>query len=119
MDKKFELILDGHKALDKKFDKKFDLLDEKVDSFRYETHHDISFLKLGQGVLKDQIKDFSINAQKNFEIIREYLARIDDEIQDLKKRLVAKADLDRLLKLEQRMARVELVIKKYYDENRN
>ena len=119
LDKKFDLILEGHKALDVKFDKKTDHLGQKLDEFRYETRTEASFLKLGQSVLTNQVKDLSLKSEKNFVVIREYLGRIDDEIQDLKKRLISKADLERLERLEQKLVQIELVVKKHYGKDRN
>jgi len=98
IDKKFEQVLEGYAALDKKFDKKIDALDEKLVRFRYETRADIADLKSSSKQIMD------------------YLKAIDDEIQDLKHRLIAKADLERLERLEGRMAEVEMVVKKFYEQ---
>jgi len=60
---------------------------------------------------------YAVWSNSNFKVIREYLSHIDDEIQDLKRSLSKKADLKRLEQLEQRIARVELVVKKYYEQS--
>lgn len=98
---KFDKVLSGHVALDRKFDKKFDLLKSDID-----------LLKVGQQALMDRMGDLE-SGQK---LIFDYLKRIDDEIQELKQLLFKKADLERLERLEQRVAHVELVVKKYYDQ---
>lgn len=115
LDKKIEMILEGHDSLDK-----------KIDDFRHETRSEIGFLRLSDRVATNKLTDLVLKIDriedkydKNFKIIMEYLARIDDEIQDLKTKLVAKADLERLEKLEHRIVQVELVVKKYYGKNSN
>ncbi len=79
-------------------------------------------LKAGQlgldrrmGRLEGRMEGLEDKYDKNFKVIREYLGHIDEEIQDLKKRLVAKTDLERLERLEQRLVQVELVIKRFND----
>ncbi len=102
IDSKVEQVLEGHVALDKKFDK-------KIDDFRYEMRDEIKLLKLGQRLLTNKMEDLSIGSKQ----VLEYLKRIDEELQDLKKVLYQKADVERLQKLEQRVAQVELVVKKW------
>ncbi len=117
MDKKFDLVFEGHAALDKKFDK-------KIDEFRYETRTETGFLKLGQSVTNNKLKDLAIKVDsmdekydKNFKGIMEYLSRIDDEIQELKKIFAGRPEPKRLLAFEERLAHVELAVKKFYGKN--
>lgn len=84
IDSKFDLILEGHTALDKKID-----------------------------VFHDEFLDFTKETRLNFNAIKDYLSRIDDEIQEMKKILSRKADLERLERLEQKVAKMELVIQKW------
>ena len=118
IDKKFQLVLEGHEGLDK-----------KIDDFRHETRSELKFIRFAQDVLKNEMGDFRTDIgilrtdvsdlKSSMNQIMEYLKRIDDEIQDLKRRLVGKADLERLGHLEQRVASVELAVKKFYGKNRN
>lgn len=111
IDSKFNQVLEGHTALGK-----------ELRDFRHETRADIGFLKFGQKTLVSEIGDIKVKFDrledkydKNFDQIFEYLSRIDEEIQNLKKVLSRKADLERLQALEQRVAQVELALKKYYE----
>lgn len=110
-------VLEGHSALDTKFDK-------KIDEFRHEMRSEIGLLRVGHQALTSRAKDIEIkidivdgnirDLQSGSKQILEYLSRMDDEIKDLKSRLDKKADRERLVGLEKRIARVELVVKKYY-----
>ena len=115
MEKHFRLVLEGHATLDK-----------ELKDFRHEMRNEISSLKLGQRVMSDNVKDLAVKVDrledkydKNFEVIMQYLSRIDAEIQDLKKRLTGKAEVERLERLEERVAHIELVVKKIYGKNSN
>lgn len=118
IDSKFNQVLEGHAVLGK-----------ELKDFRRETRADIGSLEFGQKTLISEIGDMKVEIgdinvkidrledkyDKNFDQILEYLSRIDEEIQDLKKVLSRKADLERLQALERRVAQVELVLKKYYE----
>lgn len=116
---KFEQVLEGHAALDKKFDK-------KIDEFRHEMRSDVKLLQIGHRALTDRLRDVEVkidvmdgnvrDLQSSSKQILEYLSRIDEEIKNLKTRLDKKADLERILHLEKRVAQIELVVKKYYKE---
>ena len=93
---KFDLVLEGHAALDKKFDK-------KIDEFKNET-------QLNFEAIRNELGEFKNETRLNFEAIKEYLSRIDEEIQDIKKTLSGKADLQRLERLEQEVAQIKLVM---------
>ena len=71
-------------------DSKFDSLDSKVDS------------------LDSKVDSLGEEMRSNFKTIFEYLARIDDEVRDIKKELKNKADKKDLESLEKRIARVEI-----------
>lgn len=121
IDSKFNQVLDGHAALDK-----------KIDNFREEVREELDLLKVGQKALASgqealtervddltgKVDDLTGKVEdltKSSKQILEYLARIDDEIQDIKRRLDRKADLERLEILERRVAQIELAVKKYYE----
>lgn len=100
-------VLKGHEALDLKFD---------------ELKEDIGILKVGHKALAERVDEVAERVEsmdrrftKNFEVIMEYLSRIDEEIQELKKVLFRKADIERLEVLEKRVVHVELVVKKFYE----
>lgn len=100
MDSNFKLVLEGHAALDK-----------KIEDFRYETRNDISFIKFALNTLTSKIEDletrfnrFEDNNKSDHKSILEYLARIDDEIAGIKSKIDKKADLERVIVLEKRVA---------------
>ena len=93
---KFDLVLEGHAVLDTKF-----------ETLRNE-------LKITQNELGKFVKETRLN----FESIKEYLSRIDEEIQDIKKILSEKADLQRLERLEHEVAQIKLVLQQWR-ENKN
>ena len=124
IDSKFQQVLEGHGALDKKIDG----LHDEFNDFKTETRIHFKALteRMGNfeektdanfGAITGRIGNFEEKTDANFKVIREYLSHIDDEIQDLKRSLSKKADLKRLEQLEQRIARVELVVKKYYEQS--
>ncbi len=115
IDKKFELVLEGHVVLDKKID---DLANNSGE-FRTETRLNFKTLTQDLADLDGRLVIFATRTENNFKVIREYLVRIDDAIQDLTNRLGRKADLEELAELKQRVAQVELVVKKIYGKNRN
>jgi chromosome segregation ATPase len=83
---------------------------------------DVSVLKEDVAVLKEDVlvlKGDTTDLKSSSKQIFEYLKRIDNEIQDLKKKLDQKADLERLALLEKRVAQIELVVKKYYGKDSN
>ena len=100
---KFEQVLEGHAALDTKFD-------HKIDDFRHEVRSELSFIRLAQNNADNRLKDIEISLTA----IRKYLFKIDDEIQDLKKRLVAKADAERLTRIESEVAAMKAFLKQKY-----
>lgn len=108
MEKHFRLVLEGHAALDK------ELKDFRTDfrEFRNETRFNFK-------TLIERADVFENKTDVNFKAILEYLSRIDDEIQDLKRRLTGKAEVERLERLEQRVAHIELVVKKIYGKGSN
>lgn len=88
LDAKMDRVVEGHAALGK-----------GLDDFRREMRIEVGELKFGQNVLRKEVGNLNNKsgelrafAEREFKVIREYLSRIDDEIQDLKKRLVNKAD---------------------------
>lgn len=106
MDKKFDLVLEGHDALGK-----------ELKDFRHEMRIDVGFLKFSQRVLGTELKDLTVKVDRNFDAIMKYLSRVDDEIQELKKIFEGRPDLKRVLALEQRVAQLELVVKKFYSKS--
>jgi len=118
IDKKFNQVLEGHTALDK-----------KIDDFRHETRAELKFIRFAQDVLKNEMGDFRTDVgvlrtdisdlKSSMNQVMEYLKRIDDEIQELKSRFYSKADLERVERLEHRVAQVELVVKKIYGKSKS
>ena len=111
MDSKFDQLLESHSALDK-----------KIEDLKHDTNEKFGFVTFSLNLLSKGQKDILVRFDrledkydKNFNQILEYLSRIDEEIQDLKKRLDRKADLERLLAVEKRVGQIELVVKKYLD----
>ncbi|MDP1719084.1 MAG: hypothetical protein Q8L24_01525 [bacterium] len=109
IDSKVEQVLEGHSSLDK-----------KIEDFRHETKSEVGFLRFSQDLLLKNVKDINIKMDrledkndKSFKQILDYLSQIDKEIQDLKSRLVNKADVERLVRLEQKVVQIELVVKKW------
>ena len=115
LDKKLDLVLESYDVLRKELADFRTETKQEITDFRYEVRSELKFIGLAQSNFQNKLEDLKISSKQ----ILEYLGRIDDEIQDLKKRLVAKADLEKLEKLEQRVARVELVVKKYDGKNSN
>lgn len=115
MEKHFRLVLEGHAALDK------ELKDFRGDfrEFQSETRFNFKTLTSVLDDTRGKLHAFEAKTDANFKAIREYLSRIDDEIQDLKRRLTGKAEVERLQRLEERVAHIELVVKKYYGKNSN
>ena len=108
IEKKFELVLEGH-----------DALHTKIDEFRHETRAELGFIKFANNIANNNIKDLTAKADQNFKVIREYLSSIDDEIQDLAKRLGRKADVEKLEQLRGEMAEIKLAVKKFYGKGSN
>ena len=72
------------------------------------------------GRLQEDFHGFREETRANFKGVFEYLSRIDDElrlirgeIEDLKKQLSLKADVDRLLRLERRVDELEVQLAKH------
>jgi len=102
----FGVMREGFSGVNKRFDK----LDKKVDDNHKE------FLEF-RGVMikfKNEMTDFKDGTNSNFKTNFEYLSQIDDKIQwiesevaDLKKLLKNKADLDRLIIVEEELSVVK------------
>lgn len=97
---KFNLVLEGHTALDVKIDKLDDKLNTKIDK------------------LDDKVERYQEENRSSFGTIFDYLSHIDEELKsihaeliDLKLRLSEKADLERLKNLEKRVLELEVVVK--------
>jgi hypothetical protein len=56
---------------------------------------------------------------QNHDMVREYLSRVDEEIQGVKKTLISKADGERVARVEKHLAEMQLVAEKHYGKNRN
>lgn len=117
IDKNVKHVSEGHTLLEKKIEGVEERLGGKLDEFRYEVRTEIGFLRLAQSNNSNALKDLSIKTEASFKAAREYLSRIDDEIQELKKIFAGRPELKRVEHLETRLAHVELVVKKYYDKN--
>ena len=108
IDGKFNQVLEGHAVLDRKIDS----VQNELREFRSETTFKLN-------TITQVIDAFKTKTDANFKVVLEYLSRIDDEIQDLKKVFHGKPEMKRLMQLEARMAQVELVVKKFYGKNSN
>lgn len=98
MDKKINLVLEGHGALDKKID---GLKEEFVE-------------------FKGEMRVFRDDTVSNFKTVFDYLSRIDDELKaikseifDLKNKLFSKAEVSRLESLEKRVKEMETKLASY------
>src|SRR3989338_9189755 len=114
---KFDLVLEGHAALDKKFDNKIDEFRNDFDDFVNETRLNFETIRNELKTIRNELKTtqnelggFVKETRSNFEAIKEYLSRIDDEIQDIKKTLSGKADFRRLEHLEKEVAQIKLIM---------
>ena len=102
MNSRLALMLEQFSGLHKKIDKNH----QEFLGFRDQTNE--NFKKIGE---------FRKETGENFSVVMEYLTRIDDEIQDMKKELKIlretlkeKADLDKLAGFEKRLLRVEKIL---------
>ena len=107
---KFDLVLEGHAALDKKFDNKIDEFRNDFDDFVNETRLNFETIRNELKTTQNELGGFVKETRSNFEAIKEYLSRIDDEIQDIKKTLSGKADFRRLEHLEKEVAQIKLIM---------
>ncbi|MDP2629572.1 MAG: hypothetical protein Q8P45_02625 [Candidatus Harrisonbacteria bacterium] len=100
VNRQLDLILEKMELTEKRRDQKFSELEKSLNEFKYD--------------VQNQFKE--VNAQ--FKIIREYLGRIDEQIQDLRRRLERKADRARLDKLEEEVAKLKSIIKELQKKNK-
>ncbi|MDP1884091.1 MAG: hypothetical protein Q8L10_01870 [Candidatus Moranbacteria bacterium] len=106
---KFDLILEQFSGLNRKIDNNHqEFLEFKGEMVEFRDQTGKNFKELFE--FRDQ-------TGKNFDIVKEYLFRIDEEIQnlkgeleDLKKTLKEKADLDKLAVLEKRLVKLEKLV---------
>lgn len=103
VDHKFDIISEGFSDLSKKVDDNYRDLNKKIDDNHIETNENFKTLFK----FRDKTGD---NFKANFE----YLSKIDDELQlikleiaDLKTGLKDKADVGRLVQVEERMSMIE------------
>lgn len=115
IDSKFDRVLEGHGGLSKEIK---DFRGE-FNTFKDETGFNFKVLTGEVSELRGEFNGFRKETALSFKAVREYLSRIDEEIQDLKKVLDKKADLERLQRLELKVAEIELAVKKYYGKNSN
>ena len=99
MNSNIELVLEGHVALDKKID---DFKEEMME-FKHDTENNFQTLF-----------EFKRDTESNFKAVFKYLSSIDDELKsiksdiaDIRKTLSQKADLERVARLEERVAMLE------------
>ena len=82
------------------FDENLKLVVEGQLAFREEVKRDIGKVWDEMGSLREEMRG-------NFKTVFEYLSRIDDELQEIKKELKGKAGQQDYLVLEKRVARLE------------
>ena len=123
LDDQFDLVVEGQQGLAKQIDN----VDNKLEDHIKES--DFKFKVLGSSLndfrkemlgFQKETQNFQKETRNNFKIVFDYLSRIDDEIQSIKvdvkgikKELKRKVDLERVLKLEVRLAGVEEDLKRY------
>jgi len=116
LDDQFDVVIEGQQGLAKQIDNVDNRLEDHVKE------SDFKFRVLGDSLndFKKETRGFQKETRNNFKIVLGYLSRLDDEIQfikadvkDIKKELKRKADLERVLKLEVRLAGVEKDLKRY------
>lgn len=126
MNDKLSLVLDGHSALDKKIDghikdtsENFKKINTKFDYFAEATTENFKKVNDRLDKVDDKVDSFMEATTENFKSVFEYLVGIDDElksihmeIKELKNILHKKADLERLERLEKKVAQLELVAQK-------
>ena len=115
MDKKIDLVLENRDMLNRKIDGVKDELKGKLDEVRDELKGDIKVLQDDMGVLKLDVTDLKSSAKQ----ILKYLAEVESELQDLSHRMGRKVDQEQIASLQQRVTRLELVLKKYLSGNKN
>lgn len=97
---KFDLMIEGQKASEKKLEKRIGSSEMKLER------------KIDE--LKTEFVYFKNDTESNFKQVFQYLSRLEDElmsiktdIADIKKTLTQKADKDRVALLEERVAKLE------------
>ncbi len=107
MDKRFDQVLEGNVALDK-----------KIDDSRHETRSEIRFINLNLSNASTNFKDLSVRVDRyqdeTKKIMTDYFSAIDDELKQIGKELVAikgrlseKADRDYVATVEKRVMTLE------------
>jgi len=120
---KFDLILEQFSGLNRKIDNNHqEFLEFKGEMVEFRDQTGKNFKELFEfrdqtGKNFKELFEFRDQTGKNFDIVKEYLFRIDEEIQnlkgeleDLKKTLKEKADLDKLAVLEKRLVKLEKLV---------
>lgn len=102
MDKKFDLVLEGHEALRVSLEKK---IEAEAATLREE--------------FRKEILSLHHETSSSFVSVREYLSRIDDEIQEMGNEFRGRAEAPRVLELERKMKRVYLVLEKKFGKEWN
>ena len=114
MNSKFNILIEGHQALDEKFDKfkretdsnfktVFECLSNNDDfNIKTEDNFKTVFEKLSN------IDDFNIKTEDNFKTVFEKLSNIKSEIINIKKKLVNKVDISRAVVLEKKVDKIEI-----------
>lgn len=115
---KFDLVLEGHAALDTKIDKIHVELKREIGGLKGEVgglKGEVGGLKGEIGGLKGDFYAFRAETKENFKTVFDYLLRIDEELKDIKVEITDikvilenKADLRRLENLEKRIEKIEV-----------
>lgn len=100
---KFDLLVEGHEVLGK-----------KIDDVRIELKEEIGELRGEFFSFKSEMTDFKKDTESNFKQVFQHLSKIEDElmsikteIADLKKTLTQKADIDKVILLEERIVKID------------
>jgi|WetSurMetagenome_2_1015567.scaffolds.fasta_scaffold351343_1 hypothetical protein len=89
---KIDLLAEGHKMLDEKFDRKFGELDDRIDK--------------ESGLLSGKINHVETNVKDSFHSIADYLERIEKEVIIERKKGIA---VDEFLLLKKRVDHLEKI----------
>lgn len=130
IDDKLQKTVEGYNSLDSKSDRIEKNLEEHIQdsNFKFRTlgdslnefKHEMYGFRDDMYGFRDEMYGFRDETKKNFELVFQYLSRIDDEVQDIKKelreiklQLDKKADLSKVLALEARLVKVEKDLERY------
>jgi len=119
-----KIVAEGHVGLDKKIDSVHNELKNEIQSFKHDTEsnfkvvfkhiNEMEDFKHEMDGFKHEMGAFKHDTESNFKTVFQHFSNIEDElkiikmeISELKTMLFKKADLERLVVLEQKVATLE------------